>query len=221
MAGAVVLPGAEDGVAGHDELVVRILREVDFGVLLDDLLVFGDDFLQGLGVELGVELGLLLLLFAVEDLFEVGLFDVENDVAEHLDEAAIGVVGEARILRAGGEGLDALIVEAEVQDGIHHAGHGELCAGADGDEQRVLSGAELLALELFKLREGGVHFRVHVFADVAAHVLATGLGLDGESRGNGETCVGHFGKPGALAAEVYPSSCHCLRHVRRRRSTHT
>ena len=74
VAGAIVLPGAEDGVAGHDELVVGVLREVDFGVLLDHLFVFGDDFLQGLGVEFGVELGLLLLLFAVEDLFEVSAF---------------------------------------------------------------------------------------------------------------------------------------------------
>jgi hypothetical protein len=29
---------------------VRILREVALGVLLDDLLIFGDDFLQSLGV---------------------------------------------------------------------------------------------------------------------------------------------------------------------------
>ena len=129
------------------------------------------------------------------------LFDVEDDVAEHLDEAAVGVVGEARILGAGGQGLDALIVEAEVEDGIHHAGHGELGAGADGDEQRIVSGAELLSLQRFELREGGVHFLVHAGADLAAHVLAAGFGLDGESRGNGETCVGHLGKTGALAAE--------------------
>ena len=129
--GAVVHPGAEDGVARHDELVVRVLRELLLGVLEDDLLVLGDDFLEGLGVELGVELHLALLLLAVEHFFKCVLGDVEHDAAEHLDEAAIGVVGEARIVSELGEAGDGFVVEAEVEDGVHHAGHGELCAGAD------------------------------------------------------------------------------------------
>ena len=199
--GAVILPGAEDGVAGHHELIIRILRKINLGVLLDDLFVLGDDFLQGLGIEVGVKLGFLLLLLVVEDLFEVRLLDIENYVAEHLDEAAVGIVGEARVLGALGESLDALIVEAEVEDRIHHAGHGELCAGTDGDEQGIGTGAELLALQGFKLLEGGVHLLVHVFTDLAAHVLATGFGLNGESRRNRETSVGHLSKTGALATE--------------------
>ena len=73
--GAIVLPGAEHGIARHDQLLVRVLREVLLGVLLDDLLVFGDDFLQRLGVEIGIELGFLLLLLAIEHFFEGVLRD--------------------------------------------------------------------------------------------------------------------------------------------------
>ena len=103
--GAIVLPGAEHGVARHHQLLVRVLRKVALGVLLHDLLVFGDDFLQRLGVEVGVELGLLLLLLAVEDFLEGVLGNLEHHVAEHLDEAAIGVIGEARIVAALGQRL--------------------------------------------------------------------------------------------------------------------
>jgi hypothetical protein len=170
-------------------------------VLLDDLLVLGNYFLQSLGVEIGVQLRLLLLFLAVEDVLEFGFLNVEDDVAEHLNQAAIGVVGEARILRARGQRLDALIVEAEVENGVHHARHGELCAGAHRDQQRIITGAELLPLELFEVREGLVHLPVNVLADRAAHVLAAGLGLDGESGRYGKTGVGHLGQTGALAAE--------------------
>ena len=56
--GAIVQPGAEHGVARHDQLLVRILRKVLLGVLPDDLLVLLDDFLQSFRVKLGVELDL-------------------------------------------------------------------------------------------------------------------------------------------------------------------
>ena len=60
MLGAIVLPGAEHGIARQDELFARVLREVPLGVFLDDFLVLGDNLLQSLGVEIGVELGFLL-----------------------------------------------------------------------------------------------------------------------------------------------------------------
>ena len=148
--GAVVLPAAEDGVAGLHELIERILRKVLAGFLPHQLLVLGDDLLAALRAELVVELDLLALLDAVEDVLELLLGNIEDHVAEHLDEAAIGVIGKARIIAALGQRFDGLVVEAEVQDGVHHAGHGELGAGADGDEQRILARAELLALQLFQ-----------------------------------------------------------------------
>ncbi len=134
-------------------------------------------------------------------MLELLLGNIENHVAEHLDEAAIGVIGKTRIIAELGQGFDGLVVEAEVEDGIHHAGHGELGAGADGDQQRIFARAELLALQLLKLLEGGVHLGIDLWADGAAHVLATGLGLDGESGRDGQTGVGHLGQAGALAAQ--------------------
>ena len=201
--GTIVLPGAEHGVARHDELLVRVLGKVAFGVLLDDLLVFVDHFLQRLGVEVGVELGFLLLLLGVEDLVERGFRDVQHHVAEHLDQAAVGIGGEARIVAAFRQGLDTLIVEAEIQDGVHHAGHGELRAGAHAYQQRVLALAELLALQFLQAFKRGIRLLVDFGGDgIGAHVLAARLGLDGKARRHGEIGVGHLGEASALAPKI-------------------
>ena len=68
--GAIVLPGAENRIARHHQLLVRVLREVVLGVLLHDFLVFLNHFFQRFGVEVGVELRFLLFLFRVEDFVE-------------------------------------------------------------------------------------------------------------------------------------------------------
>ncbi len=93
--GAVVAPGAEHGITRHHQLLMRVLRELVLGVLLDDFLILGNHFLQRLGVEVGIELGFPLLLLAVEDLFKGVFGDFEHHAAEHLNQAAIGVVGES------------------------------------------------------------------------------------------------------------------------------
>jgi hypothetical protein len=72
------------------------------------------------------------------------LRNIEHHVAEHLDQAAIGVIGKAGIIAALGQRFDGLVVEAEVQNGVHHAGHGELCAGANRNQQRIVARAQLL-----------------------------------------------------------------------------
>ena len=200
--GAIVQPGAEHGVTRHHQLLVRVLRKLALGVLLHDFLVVGDDFLQRLGVEIGVELDLLLLLLAVEHFLERMLGNVEHHRAEHLDQAAIGVVGEARIVAELGQAFDRLVVQAEVEDGVHHARHGKLCARAHADQQRIVGSAQLLALQLFQPAQSFVHLAIDFGGNrVALHVLAASFGLDGEAGGNGESGVGHLGQAGAFAAE--------------------
>ena len=98
--GAVVVPAAEDGVAGLDQLIQRTLRKVLAGLLADQLLVLGDDLLQRIGLQLVVELDLGALLDGVEDVLELLLRNIEHHVAEHLDQAAVGVIGETGIVAA-------------------------------------------------------------------------------------------------------------------------
>ena len=49
-----------------------------------------------------------------------------------------------------GQTFNSLVVQTEVQDGVHHAGHGSASAGTNGHQQRVLWIAELLADDLFR-----------------------------------------------------------------------
>ena len=57
--------------------------------------------LQIFGGQVGIELGLGLLLLAVEDFVEIVLGDFEHHGAVHLDEAAVAIVGEARVAALG------------------------------------------------------------------------------------------------------------------------
>ena len=49
----------------------------------------------------------------------------EHDVAVHLDEAAIGSPGRSAVVRAARARPDDRVVEAEVEDRVHHARHGD------------------------------------------------------------------------------------------------
>ena len=47
-----------------------------------------------------------------------------DDVPIHLEKAPIAVIGEAFVLAAFGEGANRPVVEAEVENGVHHSRHG-------------------------------------------------------------------------------------------------
>ena len=144
-AGTLGVPGAEDGLDAHVHLGARILGEVLAGLFLDDALEGVDEALEVLGGQLGVALHAALGLEVVEGVGEEVAVDVEDGLAEHLDEAAVGVPREALVTANGCEAENGLIVEADVQDGFHHAGHGELCAASHGDQERVGGVAEVAA----------------------------------------------------------------------------
>ena len=131
---ALVVPGAEDGISSHDELFARVLGKVPPDVLLDNFLVFLNHFLQSPGIELRVELSLLLFLLFVEDFVESEFGNLKNDIPEHLDETPVRIVSKAGIVASPGQRFHALIVEPEVEDGVHHSRHGELCPGAYADQ---------------------------------------------------------------------------------------
>ena len=128
--------------------------------------------------------------------------DVEHDAAVHRDEAAVRVVGEALVVGARGQALDALVVEPEVEDGVHHPGHRELGARAHADEQRIGGIAEAAAHRLLQLGDVGGDLVVEAGRPAAVHVGAAGVGGDGEARRHRQLeHARHLGEVGALAAE--------------------
>ena len=202
--GAGVVPTAEDGLDAHLELLVGVGREVLAELGLDDLLVAGDDLLEVLGGEFGVELHALGGLDGLELVLEVVVLHAHDHVAEHLDEAAVAVHHKALVARLGDHRLHGLGVEAEVEHGVHHARHRDGGARAHGDEERVRPLAEGLARHLLKLGQRGLHLRHDLreklcLADLV--ILAARLGGDGEPGRHRQTHRGHLRKVRALAAQ--------------------
>ncbi len=207
--GAVVFPAAKHGLDGAVELVEGVGREVHALVLFDGGLELAHKLLERRGRQLRVDLHADGLLLGGEDdlervviLLALGLH-FEHDVAVHGDEAAIGIVGEALVARGLGQTRGGLVIEAEVQDRVHHARHRGARARADRDEKRVRSIAELLAKQLLHLGDGKLDVGIEILREFAAGLVELGahLGGDGEAGRHRHADVGHLGEVGTLAAE--------------------
>ena len=106
----------------------------------------------------------------------------------HLNEAAIAVPGEARIIGASGQAFDGVVIEAQVQNRIHHARHGFPGAGADRKQERVGGISETLALLRLHLGHGP-GYRSLKTARVGAAVgveSRANLRGQGKARGHGQ-----------------------------------
>ena len=111
------------------------------------------------------------------------MINTEHDVGIHLDEAAIGVVGEARVGRAPRQAFDGLVVEAEIEDRIHHARHRGAPARADRHEKRIFDIAKARAGGLAHGIERGIDHGLQFVGKRAAKVIISGtdFGRNGEA----------------------------------------
>jgi hypothetical protein len=197
------LPRVEDRPDRALELVARVLREGGIRVLRVDLEEAARKLAQVRRVEVDVLADAPLGLQGRELPLEELSVHAGDDVAEHLNEPPVGIEGEALVRGGGSEALDGDVVEAEVEDRVHHPGHRDRRPRAHRDEQRVARVAEPLPGRLLEPRDGGVDLRREAVGQGAAesHVLAARLGGDGETGGHGEPDRGHLRKAGTLAAE--------------------
>ena len=127
-------PALEHGADRTPELLVRILWKRRPELVLHARLVGLDQRLQIVRSKMRVERDAAVLLVELEDLLEIVVLHAKHDVTVHLDEAAIAVIGEARVAAARRKPQDGFVVETQVQHGIHHAGHRHAGAGPYGDE---------------------------------------------------------------------------------------
>ena len=216
--GARIVPAIEDGADRGPQLLAGILRERLLQLALDRRLVVGDDLRPLVDAEIGVRIEAVEVLEAVEDVFEYGVVEPHHHVAEHLDEAAVAVVGKTGVAGMGGKPFDRDVVQPEIQDRIHHARHGGARARAHRDQQRVIRIAEAGA--------GGV-------ADFAQRLLDLGLeagrkaamvgiissahfGRDREPRRHRQAELHHLGQVGAFASQQRRKFAATLGAVRRK-----
>jgi hypothetical protein len=120
-------------------------------VCLHQLLEPFDEATQVVLVELEVAAYALAALGLVDGPLET--LDPEHGLAEHLQQPPVGVPGEPLAAGLLGQALDALVIQPDVEHGVHHPGHRELGAGPDADEQRGGGVTEALAHLLLERRE--------------------------------------------------------------------
>ncbi len=206
-------PGREHRADRAPQLLVRILREILAGLARHGFLVLADQFDPVVAGEISVERIALAILEGVEDVLEVMMLEAEHHVRIHRDEAAIAVIGKAAIAGEVGERFNRLVVEAEIEHGIHHARHRGAAAGADRDQKRILRIAERLAGQFadmierlldLRLQRGGIGFVVGV-------EIGADRGRNGEARRHRQAEIGHFGEIGALAAQQVAQARFALR----------
>ena len=129
-----VVPGSEHRLDGHPQLLTRILGEILARLLPDQLLVAGNNLLQILGSQLRIQFRFAPLFLTLEEMVEFLLRNLHHHVAEHLNEAAVAVESPARVPGLLGKRFRDLIVHSQVQNRIHHAGHGKLGARTHADK---------------------------------------------------------------------------------------
>ncbi len=178
------VPGLEHRLDGAPQLVFGVLRERMADRRLDHLLVFVGQVSQGRGGQLRVGGHAGPLLGRVERLVEGGAVDAENDAAVHRDEPAVGVVGEALVVGLLSEALDGFVIQAKVENRVHHAGHRELGPGPHTHQERIARLAELLRHPPFQTPNLGEHLSGQAVGPARVHVGPAGVGRDGEARGN-------------------------------------
>ena len=201
--GPLAEPAREDGLDGEIQLLVRVAREVPSGVIADDPLELVRQGAQRVGIEVGVGSGAMGGLGSVERMVKALALHVHDDPTEHLDEAPVRVPPESLIAGQGDQPMQGLLVQAKVEDRVHHPGHGEPGTGADGDKERIGGIAEALARQRLDLMDGSQDVVPETGGQLLTgrEVVVAGLGRDGEAGWDREARVGHLREAGTLAAQ--------------------
>ncbi len=200
--GACAVPRPEHGFDRAAKLVVGILREWFSRVAPDYLLVGVGQIAEELRRDARVRGGTRELLRRIEKCVELFSGNVQDDPRVHRDEASVGVVCEALVASLLGEPFDRIVVEPEVEDRVHHAGHREFGSRANAHQQRVGRIADPLAHLVLEARSRLLELGVEAGRPAVLHVRAARVGGDREAmRYREPEHRRHLGQVGALATE--------------------
>ena len=197
------LPRPEHRADRAPELIAHIVGERPAQFLLHMRLVAVRDALQVFGFQIGIVLVAFVFFLLIEDFLERAMLQPQHHVGIHLDEAAIAVIGEARIAGELGKAFGRRRIEAEVQHRIHHARHGHARTRAHRHQQRPGRIAQCAFRELAHGGERGFHIGLQRGWISFAVLIVMGADFrgDGEARGDRQAQIAHLRQVRALAAE--------------------
>ena len=155
--GAFVHPGVEYGTNGTPQLLVGTSREVFSGLFFHRSLELLHEFLKVFHLKLVIQLHAFSMFHIFYNslervyIFLVHRLHTQHHVAIHLHETTVRVPCKACIARLARQAFHHFVIQAKIQDSVHHARHGSACTRTNGNQQRILH-----------ITEFGTHQRLHM-----------------------------------------------------------
>ena len=198
-----IVPRAEYRLDSLHELYLWILRELCAHFFRINCFIPCDDFFEIVRSQIGIIFCALRVFDLRQDALKERFAHLHDDIREHLDKPAIRIVGKPRIAGFLGEALYRDIVQAQIQNSIHHARHRCPRAGTHGYQQRIRFIAELLAALLLQYSERRKNLLLNLLRNLLALCIVIGACLRRYRKAvwNRQPQIGHLGKVCALAAE--------------------
>jgi hypothetical protein len=171
-------------------------------VLEDRLLELGHQPAQVVGVQLDVRRHPTLLLEPVERGREDLAVDAEHGLAEHLEQPAVGVPREPLVAAGLRQALHRRVVQADVENRLHHPRHRDHRPGPHAHQQRVVPVAEPAVQVVLEPAQRHRHLHPEVARLAPGRQVGPArLGGDREAGRDGQPEIGHLGEVRALPAE--------------------
>ena len=213
--GARCVPRIEDSAVRTPQLVARLLRERTRGLVLVDRGERRHELAEIVRGEVDVLGHSPRRLQIGERLLEAMAGDLVDHLAVHLDEPPVRVERKSCVPGGRSQTLHRDVVQAEVEDRVHHSRHRDRRAGADGDEQRVAIVAEALAGPRLECGDALVDLLVEPGRNVSAgsEIGAARLGGDREPVRNGHAESGHLGEADPLPPEELTATARAFGEV--------
>ena len=178
-----------------------VLWEVEAHLALDNLFKLVGQILPIGRVQLSIELDALLGFIAIQNIVKRFIRDAKHNAAKHLHQAAVRICHEAFVAGEGNHTLGSFVVHADIEDSVHHAGHGELGARAAGNQQWILRVAKNLTGFLFYGFQRVQSLLPHPFREFIRFLIRIArFSRNREARGNRNANPHHLSQVRALTA---------------------
>ena len=196
------IPASEHCLDSTVELGPRILRERLSGRLLDSCLVPFAEILQNRHRKIGVVVRMGVVFGGFQRVLKRIATHPEHDPSVHRDETTVRVVRKPLVARDIREPLDALVVETQIEDGVHHAGHREFGARTNAYEQRIVRITQPTSHVTFQLGDMLRHLRIQLGRPATVHVVTASIGRHSEAWWHRQLQhSGHLGEVGTLTTQ--------------------
>ena len=172
-------------------------------MLPGDRLVLGYKLLEVVRGQLHVELDTAGPLLRGDGLLESLVRYAHHHIGVHMYEPPVAVVHETGVVRLPDEPCGCYVVQTQVENGVHHAGHRYPSARPHRQQKRVTGISEHCAHVLLQSRK----VRVDLLGKTLGPLVTAGvvgcayLGSDSETGRYRNPQIHHFSQPGAFAAQ--------------------